>query len=48
VLDEGRIVEFDNPYKLLTDSSSEFYNMAQRAGEEEFNWLLQQASLCQS
>ncbi|KAG6328126.1 hypothetical protein ID866_10963, partial [Astraeus odoratus] len=32
VLDEGRVVEFDTPAKLLADRTSKFYSMASEAG----------------
>ncbi len=32
VLDNGRIVEFDSPAKLLADSKTVFYSMAKDAG----------------
>jgi ABC-type multidrug transport system fused ATPase/permease subunit len=32
VLDKGKIVEFDSPQKLLTDSKSQFFSMASSAG----------------
>lgn len=32
VLDSGKLVEFDSPTKLLSNSSSSFYSMAKEAG----------------
>jgi ATP-binding cassette, subfamily C (CFTR/MRP), member 1 len=31
VLDKGKVVEFDNPEKLLSDTSSIFYSLAKEA-----------------
>ncbi|EGW31568.1 ABC transporter [Spathaspora passalidarum NRRL Y-27907] len=33
VMDAGRVVEYDNPYVLLTDQSSLFYSMCENSGE---------------
>ncbi|KAJ2928533.1 hypothetical protein H1R20_g8544, partial [Candolleomyces eurysporus] len=36
LLDEGRIIEFDKPSALLSDSSSQFYALCKATGKEEF------------
>jgi len=39
LLEEGRIVEFDSPAKLISDKSSKFYALCRAAGDEEFSTL---------
>ncbi|KAJ2928555.1 hypothetical protein H1R20_g8545, partial [Candolleomyces eurysporus] len=36
LLDQGRIIEFDKPSTLLSDSSSQFYALCKATGKEEF------------
>ncbi|TDL25136.1 multidrug resistance-associated ABC transporter [Rickenella mellea] len=36
LLDEGRIIEFDSPKALLSDTSSKFHALCQATGKEEF------------
>ncbi|KAF5389660.1 hypothetical protein D9757_004116 [Collybiopsis confluens] len=45
LLDQGRIVEFDKPSVLLSDSSSKFYALCKATGKEEFSTLKKLASL---
>ncbi|RLV94170.1 ATP-dependent bile acid permease [Spathaspora sp. JA1] len=35
VMDAGKVVEYDNPYVLLTDQTSLFYSMCENSGELE-------------
>jgi ATP-binding cassette subfamily C (CFTR/MRP) protein 1 len=39
LLDEGRLVEFDSPYELLSDTSSAFYTLyfSSHAEEDDFD-----------
>lgn len=39
LLDEGKLMEFDSPYDLLSDSSSAFHKLyySSRAEEEDFD-----------
>ncbi|RXW13458.1 hypothetical protein EST38_g12398 [Candolleomyces aberdarensis] len=39
LLDQGRIIEFDKPSTLLSDSSSHFYALCKATGKEEFAHL---------
>jgi ABC-type multidrug transport system fused ATPase/permease subunit len=39
LLDQGKIVEFDDPAVLLSDPSSQFYGLCQATGENEFAML---------
>ncbi|KAK1224806.1 hypothetical protein PQX77_012290, partial [Marasmius sp. AFHP31] len=39
LLDQGRIVEFDRPGKLLSQPSSRFYSLCKATGKEEFAML---------
>ncbi|KAL0959849.1 hypothetical protein HGRIS_011525 [Hohenbuehelia grisea] len=39
LLDQGRIVEFDKPSVLLSNSSSDFYQLCKATGKEEFQTL---------
>ncbi|KAL0069231.1 hypothetical protein AAF712_003594 [Marasmius tenuissimus] len=39
LLDQGRIVEFDKPGKLLSQPSSRFYSLCKATGKEEFAML---------
>ncbi|XP_059156862.1 ATP-binding cassette sub-family C member 4-like isoform X7 [Physella acuta] len=43
VLDNGRIVEFDQPYTLLSQGHGFFYEMVQQLGKAEFDHLLEVA-----
>jgi len=45
LLDDGRIVEFDTPKALLSDSSSKFYGLCKATGKEEFAVLKKLAGL---
>jgi len=45
LLEDGRIVEFDSPGKLLSDPSSKFYSLCRAAGREEFAMLLKLAGV---
>jgi ABC-type multidrug transport system fused ATPase/permease subunit len=44
VLDQGRIVEFDAPAKLLEDPSTKFYAFCEATGKEEFTALKRMAT----
>ncbi|EEB98136.1 hypothetical protein MPER_02410, partial [Moniliophthora perniciosa FA553] len=39
LLDQGRIVEFDQPKVLLSRSNSRFYALCKATGKEEFSML---------
>ena len=39
LLDEGRIVEFDSPTKLLSDPSTRFHGLCKATGKNEFTVL---------
>ncbi|KAJ2928554.1 hypothetical protein H1R20_g8546, partial [Candolleomyces eurysporus] len=39
LLDQGRIIEFDKPSTLLSDSGSQFYALCRATGKEEFTNL---------
>ncbi|KAH9505171.1 Multidrug resistance-associated protein 4 [Bulinus truncatus] len=41
VLDNGRIVEFDQPYVLLSQGHGFFYEMVQQLGKAEFDHLME-------
>ncbi|XP_005099201.2 multidrug resistance-associated protein 4 [Aplysia californica] len=41
VLDNGRIVEFEEPYTLLKEGQGYFYEMAQQTGKAEFDHLME-------
>ncbi|KLO19365.1 multidrug resistance-associated ABC transporter [Schizopora paradoxa] len=43
LLEDGRIVEFDSPGKLLSDPTSKFYALCRAAGREEFSVLKKMA-----
>ncbi|KAL9710249.1 hypothetical protein Ac2012v2_006545 [Leucoagaricus gongylophorus] len=45
VLEEGRIIEFDNPSSLLTDSSSKFHALCKASGKDEFAMLKKMAGI---
>ncbi|KAH7906727.1 multidrug resistance-associated ABC transporter [Hygrophoropsis aurantiaca] len=45
ILDEGRIVEFDSPATLLSDTSSRFYGLCKATGKNEFSTLMKMAGL---
>ncbi|OAX31090.1 P-loop containing nucleoside triphosphate hydrolase protein [Rhizopogon vinicolor AM-OR11-026] len=45
LLDQGKIVEFDRPTVLLSDSSSQFYGLCEATGESEFAMLKRLAGL---
>jgi ABC-type multidrug transport system fused ATPase/permease subunit len=44
VLDQGKLVEFDSPAKLLADSNSKFYALCKATGKKEFAQLKKMAS----
>ncbi|XP_021376611.1 multidrug resistance-associated protein 4-like isoform X5 [Mizuhopecten yessoensis] len=46
VLDEGNIVEFDQPYLLLQNEEGNFYRMVQQTGKTEADHLLEVARDC--
>jgi ABC-type multidrug transport system fused ATPase/permease subunit len=39
LLENGKIVEFDTPHALLSDSGSKFYSLCKATGKEEFSML---------
>lgn len=39
LLDQGKIVEFDKPAKLLQDTSSKFYALCKATGKNELAML---------
>ncbi|KAI0066796.1 multidrug resistance-associated ABC transporter [Artomyces pyxidatus] len=45
LLDEGRIVEFDSPATLLSDSNSKFYALCKATGKDEFAVLKKMAGV---
>jgi len=45
ILDQGRIVEFDKPSVLLSNSSSSFYGLCKATGKNEFSMLKKMAGL---
>ncbi|KAK0452263.1 P-loop containing nucleoside triphosphate hydrolase protein [Armillaria borealis] len=45
LLDQGRIVEFDRPKVLLSDSSSKFHALCKATGKEEFSVLKKMAGV---
>lgn len=48
LLDQGRIVEFDTPQKLLSDPNSRFYALCRAAGQDEFAVLRRLAGVSSS
>lgn len=45
VLETGKLVEFDSPAKLLSDSSSKFYSLCKATGKKEFAQLKKMAGV---
>ncbi|KAF9007916.1 ATP-binding cassette transporter [Cyathus striatus] len=45
LLDQGKIVEFDKPAKLLSDSSTKFHALCKATGREEFAMLKKMSGL---
>lgn len=45
LLEEGRIVEFDSPDVLLSDSNSKFYSLCRATGRSEFAVLKRMAGV---
>lgn len=45
IIDAGRVVEFDKPYELLTNTSESkfFYNMVKETGQSSFDGLMRLA-----
>jgi len=43
VLDKGRILEYDEPLKLMEDSGSAFYALCMAHGKDEFDQLIASA-----
>ena len=43
LLEDGRIVEFDSPVKLLSEPTSKFYALCKAAGQDEFSVLKKMA-----
>ncbi len=45
LLDQGKIVEFDTPTALLSDSSSMFHALCKATGKQEFAVLKKMAGV---
>lgn len=45
LLDEGRIIEFDSPAKLLSDPNTRFYALCKATGKSEFAVLKRMAGI---
>ncbi|KAK7042717.1 ATP-dependent bile acid permease [Favolaschia claudopus] len=48
LLDQGKIVEFDRPSVLLSDTSSKFYALCQATGNQEFETLKRMAEIVEN
>jgi len=45
LLEQGKIVEFESPAKLLRDPSSKFYSLCKATGKDEFAVLKEMAGV---